>query len=85
MKNFILFRIAKVLIGYLDGYKTIIAGLIPFFGTTIGAIGLFFPDLQVTYDIPQMSMKEVTAGYTGAFTIWGLGGKAEKIKKAVVK
>ncbi len=82
MKNFFLMKFAKYFISRIDGYKTILGGLSSFvMGITYG-ITLLVPDINPLGIEPTV---EMTIGYfTGAFTIWGIGGKLEKSKKEMV-
>jgi len=80
MKNFILVRILRYIGGKFDGHKTRIAGLIPFLHATISLIGVIYPE----YATGEADLEQIIAEYTGAFGIWGIGGKLEKTK-AVLK
>lgn len=68
----------------LDGYKMKIAGAIPFCMAVAGLIGLIFPDSREQYGLPNISFEEIGGYFTAAFMSWGIGGKLEKTKKALV-
>jgi hypothetical protein len=79
MKNFFIVQILKYTGKKLDGHKTQIGGVGSILMGILGIIGIVFPD-QKTVDLSfEASMALIIAG----FAALGVGGKLEKLKKAI--
>lgn len=71
------------LFGYVgsktDGYKTKIGGIGLILTALVGLLGQIWPD----QGLPQMSVEAIFGMASAGMTALGLGGKAEKLKKAI--
>ena len=93
MKFFILDKVLRFVGGKLDGYKTIIGGigiiltgLPPIISGVLGILGHMFPDQNLPHiplDASYAHLKMGAGIISGGMVALGLGGKAEKLKKAV--
>ena len=84
MKNFFLIKIIRYFVQRINGYKTIFGGIGMISLGVMNAVALINPDDPVMNPMQLSPTVEMTVGYfTGAFALWGVGGKLEKIKKEV--
>ncbi len=79
MKYFLFGKLLRYLGRRLDGYKTLIGGSGLILTGVLGLAGHMFPD----QDLPKMEIGEALGAVSLGMTALGLGGKAEKIKKAM--
>ena len=82
MQNFIIVRILRAIGKRFDGYKTILSGLGFFCIGILQGLPLLIPDLATTTGT-EGNLTLCIASFTAALGAWGLGGKAEKLKKAL--
>jgi hypothetical protein len=80
MKNFFLAKILRWIGSKFDGWKTRIGGCGAFLMGLLYGLPLLFPYLT-EQGLPEGNIERASAAFTAAFTVWGLGGKGDKIKK----
>lgn len=80
MKNFFLTKILGWIAIRLDGYKTTIGGVGLIITGVLGILGNMFPD----QNLPVMSYEQAFATLASGFTVLGIGGKLEKLKKTAM-
>lgn len=75
-------KILRVIGKRFDGHKTQLGGLGLFCLGILYGLPLLIPDIaQITGT--EGDLEKSIASFTGAFGLLGLGGKAEKLKRAV--